>query len=666
MPAWVESLRSTMELDDAPATLLGILVSGPPLAPHRLVRQVRRALLGPGTLHLEADLCDSEHVETISKDGIELNAEFRRAARLLLRTYVLDGLIPVDELRAATQCAEEELSPLLLLEEQMVWAYFSQQDPRPECDRLLTDCLLTIVREDRHRILDWAAAAIYRLPDEVLDTPAAWLLSEVCTALRHKTRWLKPPSMDRLKIGLLQEVLTLVPPTLVGFVRDGAVLRMGGVDREKRLAFQVPAIALRPVTVTWMQDEHPHEETVDVMRESASIPVGAAAVRLRNAAGGVIHLDAFEPGAKPPELGALDEMLDRLEAAWSESRPIRAQVVRAVSPFGAVVRFVDADAVSGYLRLERDHVEEQGMRTFNLVGQEIYVRISNFNRGLQRIMCRPAPKLVEQWSAGNLAAGMDVVGRLVNAVNFGVFVSLPTTEQGLDGPTVDGLVHTSEFPATWLREGPPHFEVGDPISVRIRWIDHATQRIQLTVPIDGLLEQHPEGSTVVGQVVKVVAFGVFVRLPSGVEALLHVSEIAADRVLNLGDDLTVRVMAIDHERQRISLSTEPRIAEGTPVRKTMPPVQPGPTAKPGPMPTKPRTRAATGREVKPVADFLRAYLSGLDQPIAMATLAIAVKNRFGNDVSGDWLGYRKFSTMLTELVPEVRIDPTGPGLAHLL
>jgi hypothetical protein len=186
--AWVESLRDVPEIGASTAAVLGALISGPPLAPYGLIRQARRTIFGGGTLYLEAMLCDSELVEAVSKDGIELAHEFRTVAQLALRERVMAQEIPVTDLRAANRCGHLQMSPLLSLEEQLVWAYVSQPDPVPECDRLLADCLLSIVRENRHHILDWAAGALRRLPDLVVSTQAAWLLSELCNALHRETR----------------------------------------------------------------------------------------------------------------------------------------------------------------------------------------------------------------------------------------------------------------------------------------------------------------------------------------------------------------------------------------------------------------------------------------------------------------------------------------------
>ncbi|MFI2648506.1 S1 RNA-binding domain-containing protein [Micromonospora fulviviridis] len=665
MPAtWTETLTGELEWEPSPATTLGILVSGPPLAPYPLVRQVRRALLGPGTLHLEAELSESDIVEAVSKDGVELTAEFRTAARAALRRHVLSGAVPAAELRAATRCDDLGMSPLLLLEEQLVWAYLSQDDPRQECDRLLTDCLLTIAREDRRRILDWAAGALFRLPDLVLDTPSAWLLSEVCLALHRETRRLPPPPMENLPSGPLQEVLRLVPSALVGFHRDGTTLQLGPIGRQRRIAFPLPAIALRPVTVTWPEPDDAtgpgpagaprrnHELTVDTADGIVEIPVGSGPVRLRNAAGATVDLAAFDPGGPPPELADVDRMLDLLEEAWRESRPLRAQIVRAMSARAVIVRFHDAWAISAYLRFERGWVEEQGLRTYRLVGEDVEVRISNFDRRLQRIMCRPATT-----TTGILTPGMDLVGRFINAADFGLFVSVPKTSLGFAGPTATGLVHESGFPPGWRRDGPPGFEKGDPVEVRVVTVDPDTGRISLSLRMDRFLSQYPEGTVVEGRVVRVLSFGALVAIPSGVDGLLHISEIAADRDVAFGDAVLVRVLKVDHDSQRVWFATEPPVPEGAPTRTVM--LVPGTAARIA------SAAPADAERLEAVAEFIRRTLGGLPGPMRLVDLAKAINDEFGAAVTGEWLGFGKFIHMLVGLVPEVEVDAKGPGHVRL-
>lgn len=681
--AWVESLRDVPEIGASPVALLGAVISGPPLAPYGLIRQARRTIFGGGTLYLEAMLCDSDLVDAVSKDGVELAHEFRAAAQLALRERVMAGQIPVTDLRAANRCDHFEMSPLLSLEEQLVWAYVSQPDPAPACDRLLSDCLLSIVREDRHHILDWAAGALRRLPDLVVNTQAAWLLSELCNTLHRETRKLAPPPTEQIEDGLLQEVLPLLPSALVGFYRDGTTLSIGPINRLRRTAFVVPGIALRPVTVTWTdtepvdepsgpdansgpnQDEHSqhrrHELTVDVTGRVDLIPVGNSAVQLRNAAGAIVSLRSFQSGTTAPELIELDKSLDLLEDTWRNARSVTAVILRAVSPTTAIVRFIDAWAISGHLRFERSYLEETGISPWKLVGSEIDVRISSFERSYQRVLCRPAPP--PPWSAGILVPGMEVEARFAGAVNFGFFVNVPTTEQGFEGPTIDGLVHNSQVPGFWPNSVSA-LQKGDTLQLKILNIDEERKRLSLGV-VDDIaqrLAQFPEGTVFTGRVGKLMPYGVFIELFPGFTALLHNSEIAAERELVAGEELRVRVINVDEERSRVSLATEPRLPADSPFRQL--------TLKPrgdgaGP---KAASISATRESPQPdaVAEFVRQKLRQIRKPMMLTSLASEVKIRFGEPLANDWLGYEAFKRMLLALVPEATVDKVPPGHVHPL
>jgi len=150
-----------------------------------------------------------------------------------------------------------------------------------------------------------------------------------------------------------------------------------------------------------------------------------------------------------------------------------------------------------------------------------------------------------------------VKSRVVNIVEFGVFVDL-------DG--VDGLVHKSEI--DWERIPHPSkiFKVGDEIEVKVIGIDKEKERVSLSrkilLPNPWLkhVEKFQVGDLVEGVVVSVLDFGAFIELTEGLQGLVHVSEIgyanAEDpkAVVKKGDPVLVKIMSIDLDRERISLS----------------------------------------------------------------------------------------------------------------
>lgn len=196
---------------------------------------------------------------------------------------------------------------------------------------------------------------------------------------------------------------------------------------------------------------------------------------------------------------------------------------------------------------------------------------------------------------------------------------------------------------------------GDAIRVRILTIEVERQRIALTALDDGPdpLLSHPVGTVVTGELAKIVHFGVMVRLPSGIEALLHRSEIAEGTRLEVGLPIRVRIHIIDEELGRIALVTDPRLPQGVPPIATMP------------QPTK--ASKDTGQEAVPnqdpvdpgeVTEFI---LEKLREPgvLLTAVLAQEVIHAFGSRLhrdGGTWLGMGNFTTMLRTLVPGVRLE----------
>ena len=156
-----------------------------------------------------------------------------------------------------------------------------------------------------------------------------------------------------------------------------------------------------------------------------------------------------------------------------------------------------------------------------------------------------------------IEVGQVVKSRVVNVVDFGVFVDL-------NG--VDGLVHKSEI--DWERVTHPSkwFKVGDEIEVKVVSVDKENERVSLsrkillTNPWEELVENYQVGDLVEGVVVSVLDFGAFVEIREGLHGLIHISEIgyanAEDlkAVLKKGDPVLVKIMGIEVARERISLS----------------------------------------------------------------------------------------------------------------
>ena len=156
-----------------------------------------------------------------------------------------------------------------------------------------------------------------------------------------------------------------------------------------------------------------------------------------------------------------------------------------------------------------------------------------------------------------LSKGMRLKGSVSSIVDFGAFVDLGG---------IDGLVHISELSWSHVNHPSEVVKVGDQVEVEVLDVDLQRERISLGLkqttedPWVKLVESYPQGSIVDGKVTKTVPFGAFVELENGVEGLVHISEMspkhidAPTQVVHAGDQVKVKVMEINSERRRISLS----------------------------------------------------------------------------------------------------------------
>ncbi len=156
-----------------------------------------------------------------------------------------------------------------------------------------------------------------------------------------------------------------------------------------------------------------------------------------------------------------------------------------------------------------------------------------------------------------LAKGQVRSGVVSSIVNFGAFVDLGG---------VDGLVHVSELSWKHIDHPSEVVEVGQEVTVEVLDIDLDRERVSLSLkatqedPWRQFARTHAIGQVVPGKVTKLVPFGAFVRVQDGIEGLVHISELAErhveipEQVVNVGDELLVKVIDIDLERRRISLS----------------------------------------------------------------------------------------------------------------
>jgi small subunit ribosomal protein S1 len=177
----------------------------------------------------------------------------------------------------------------------------------------------------------------------------------------------------------------------------------------------------------------------------------------------------------------------------------------------------------------------------------------------RRAVLEEERKEVRQRIIDRLEPGMVVEGKISNVVDFGAFVDL-------DG--IDGLIHISELSWSHVRHPSEVLNIGDTVQVKVLDIDRSRQRISLGLkqtqedPWQRMVDTYNLGDELAGKVTKVVPFGAFVEVLDGVEGLVHISELAPRHVENPreivqpGDEIRVKILEIDSERRRLSLSAK--------------------------------------------------------------------------------------------------------------
>ena len=197
------------------------------------------------------------------------------------------------------------------------------------------------------------------------------------------------------------------------------------------------------------------------------------------------------------------------------------------------------------------------------MGTEIEARVIEMDRNRnnvvlsRRVLLEEGRKNERAEILSRLSKGMRLKGSVSSIVDFGAFVDLGG---------IDGLVHISELSWSHVNHPSEVVKVGDEVEVEVLDVDLQRERISLGLkqttedPWTKLVESYPVGSVVDGKVTKTVPFGAFVQLGPNVEGLVHISEMAnkhvdqPSQVTHVGDKVQVKVMEIDLDRRRISLS----------------------------------------------------------------------------------------------------------------
>jgi small subunit ribosomal protein S1 len=249
----------------------------------------------------------------------------------------------------------------------------------------------------------------------------------------------------------------------------------------------------------------------------------------------------------------------RIETAAESGEPVEGTVIEVVK--GGLI--IDL-GVRGFLPASLVDIR----RVPNLdeyMGTKIETKVIELNRSRnnvvlsRRAVLEEERKEVRQQILDRLQPGLVVEGQISNIVDFGAFVDL-------DG--IDGLIHISELSWSHVNHPSEILSIGDTVKVKVLDIDRDRQRISLGLkqtqedPWQRIVDTYNVGDELEGKVTKVVTFGAFVEILDGVEGLVHISELAPHHVespreiVHPGDEIRVKILEIDSERRRLSLSAK--------------------------------------------------------------------------------------------------------------
>jgi len=266
----------------------------------------------------------------------------------------------------------------------------------------------------------------------------------------------------------------------------------------------------------------------------------------------------------------------RIEAAAESGEPVHGTVIEVVK--GGLI--IDL-GVRGFLPASLVDIR----RVPNLdeyMSQTIECKVIELNRSRNNVVLSRRAVLEEQRKEDRerildrLQPGQVVEGTISNIVDFGAFVDL-------DG--IDGLIHISELSWSHVNHPSEILSIGSTVSVKVLDIDRQRQRISLGLkqtqedPWQRVMNTYNIGDELEGTVTKVVTFGAFVEILDGVEGLVHISELAQHHVENPreiiqpGDPVRVKILEIDSERRRLSLSIKRVEGQVLPVRPIEPPTE---------------------------------------------------------------------------------------------
>ena len=252
------------------------------------------------------------------------------------------------------------------------------------------------------------------------------------------------------------------------------------------------------------------------------------------------------------------------ERIWSEfEEKLRTKEVvnvrgREVNKGGLIV---DIRGTQGFVPASQFAAQYQG-KIEELVGKDLPVKVIEVDGKKSRLIfsereVSEAGLLKEQEKIlKKIKVGQELAGVVTGIMPFGLFVKVTLPKGKI---AVEGLVHISEI--SWEKVDDPskYYKQNDKVKVKVLAVDNNTGKLNLSIkqlledPWEKIEKDYPVDSRVKGEVTRLAPFGAFVNLSPGVEGLIHISKIPAEKSINPGDKVDCYVESVDQEHRRMSL-----------------------------------------------------------------------------------------------------------------
>ncbi len=250
--------------------------------------------------------------------------------------------------------------------------------------------------------------------------------------------------------------------------------------------------------------------------------------------------------------------IDELEKAFNEQSEVSVRVFEATGG-GVVAYFNGARVFIPASQLGLKYIKDLN----EYIGKDIVIRIIEFNEqkkrviGSQRVLLESKRDRDASGIWNNIETGKSYTGTVKSFADFGAFVDLGG---------VDGLVHLSEISWKKIKHPSEVLNIGDQIEVTVIDFNKEKRRISLKFkreeddPWIKAAEKYHVGNVIKGSVARLVPFGAFIDIEDGIDGLVHISQITAkriskpDEVLKLGDEVTAKIIEINPDAKKISLS----------------------------------------------------------------------------------------------------------------